>query len=112
MSVQPGHLSLVAAPTGPASVAPHAPVKAERAAPVDEVTADVIGASPPAEVSEQVGAAAAVASQLHEANRELHFSKDHTTGRIIVEVRDLDGNVLRTIPPSKALAIMSGEEEI
>jgi flagellar protein FlaG len=112
MSVQPGHLSLVTAPAAATGVAAHAPVRSERAASVDEAIADVIGSTPPADVSEQVGAAAAVADELRASNRELHFSKDTTTGRIVVEVRDLDGNVLKTIPPSKALAIMSGEERI
>jgi hypothetical protein len=27
---------------------------------------------------------------------------------VIVEVRDLEGNVIGTIPPSKALAVMAG----
>jgi flagellar protein FlaG len=112
MSVQPGHLSLLEAPAGAASRAVHAPAPAGRATAVDEAIADVIGASPPADALDQVGAAAAVVDQLHDSNRELHFSKDHTSGRIIVEVRDLDGNVLKTIPPSKALAIMSGDERI
>ena len=29
---------------------------------------------------------------------------------MIIEVRDLEGNVLKTIPPSKALDILSGAE--
>ena len=29
---------------------------------------------------------------------------------MVIEVRDLDGNVIKTIPPSKALDIMSGAE--
>ena len=39
---------------------------------------------------------------------ELHFSKDSETGRVVIQVRDLDGNVLKTIPPSRALDVMSG----
>ena len=30
--------------------------------------------------------------------------------RVVIEVRDLDGNVIKTIPPAKALDIMSGAE--
>jgi uncharacterized FlaG/YvyC family protein len=52
--------------------------------------------------------AAARAEELARANRELHFEKDQASGRIIVQVRDLEGNVLRTIPPSSALDVMSG----
>ena len=39
--------------------------------------------------------------ELAAANRELHFRRDEATGRIIIEVRTLDGEVLRTIPPSR-----------
>jgi hypothetical protein len=65
-------------------------------------------ASPPPEVLDAVGAAAARAAELRAANRELHFRKDEHSGRVIVEVRDLEGNVIRTIPPSKALDVMAG----
>jgi hypothetical protein len=64
--------------------------------------------SPPAEVLDAVGAAAARAAELRAANRELHFRKDEDSGRVIVEVRDLEGHVIRTIPPSHALAVMDG----
>jgi flagellar protein FlaG len=65
-------------------------------------------ASPPPEVLDAIGAAADRAAELRAANRELHFRKDEASGRVIVEVRDLDGNVIRTIPPSEALDVMSG----
>jgi flagellar protein FlaG len=71
----------------------------------------VLGDVPPApteEVRRQVDRAAEIAAQLHASNRELHFSKDHETGRVVIQVRDLDGNVLKTIPPSRALDVMSG----
>ena len=45
-------------------------------------------------------------------NRELHFSTDESTNRVVIEVRDLDGNVIKTIPPTKALDIMSGDAEL
>ena len=48
------------------------------------------------------------AAELPPQNRELHFGKDEATGRVIVQVRDLDGEVLRTIPPSSALDVMAG----
>ena len=43
-------------------------------------------------------------------NRELHFSRDESSNRVVIEVRDLEGNVLKTIPPAKALDVMSGAE--
>jgi FlaG protein len=65
-------------------------------------------ASPPPDVLDEIGAAADRAEALAAANRELHFRMDDETGRVIVEVRDLDGNVIRTIPPSEALDVMAG----
>jgi uncharacterized FlaG/YvyC family protein len=67
-----------------------------------------VPASPPAEVRAQVEAAARRAEELAANNRELHFAKDAETGRIVIEVRQLDGRVVRTIPPSHALALMTG----
>ena len=65
-------------------------------------------ASPPTEVLDAIGAAAERAAELRSQNRELHFRKDEASGRVIVQVRDLAGNVIRTIPPSSALEIMAG----
>jgi uncharacterized FlaG/YvyC family protein len=65
-------------------------------------------AHPPTEVLDAIGAAAERAAELRADNRELHFHKDEASGRVIVQVRDLAGNVIRTIPPSKALDVMSG----
>jgi hypothetical protein len=44
---------------------------------------------------------------LYERGRELHF--DMAEGRLRIELRDLDGNVLKTIPPSAALEIAGGK---
>ena len=68
--------------------------------------------SPPTEVLDAIGAAAERAAELRSENRELHFRKDEATGRVIVQVRDLAGNVIRTIPPSSALEIMSGAQHL
>ena len=46
---------------------------------------------------------------LQRADRELHFRFD-SDQRIVVDVCDLDGNVLRTIPPELALDIVDGTE--
>lgn len=51
--------------------------------------------------------AAAVADKLRAQHRELHF-EPQKSGRIVVQVRDLEGNVIRTIPPSQAVAIAGG----
>ncbi len=61
----------------------------------------------PPEVLAQVTAAARCAEELARNNRELHFRPDEHSNRIIIEVRDMSGNVLRTIPPSQALDAMT-----
>ena len=85
---------------GDAAVKPGA--ETERAKPAD------IPATPPADVRAQVEEAAKRAAEYAANNRELHFAKDAETGRIVVQVRQLDGRVIRTVPPSHALALMTG----
>jgi uncharacterized FlaG/YvyC family protein len=73
----------------------------------------IVGEVPPAptpEAREMVDKAAERVQELAEQNRELHFSRDEASNRVVIEVRDLEGNVLKTIPPAKALDIMSGAE--
>jgi FlaG protein len=75
----------------------------------------IVGDVPPAptpEARELVAKAADVVQKMHENNRELHFSTDETTRRVIIEVRDLDGNVLKTIPPKSALDFLTGDAEL
>ena len=79
-----------------------APAAKEAAKPSD------IPATPPADVRTQVEEAAKRAAEYAANNRELHFAKDAETGRIVVQVRQLDGRVIRTVPPSHALALMTG----
>ena len=102
----------------PAAPAPTAPPRAPEAQPVeasvpardarDVDTSDVIPASPPPEVLAEVDAAWERAGELAADNRELHFAHDERTGRTIIEVRTLDGEVLRTIPPSEIFDVISG----
>jgi flagellar protein FlaG len=84
------------------------PVETVVAPPATDSVELSLPASPPAEVLDEIGAAANRAHELASLNRELHFLTDEESGRVIVEVRDLEGNVLRTIPPSEALNVMSG----
>jgi hypothetical protein len=72
-----------------------------------EVNVETTPGSPPTEVLEQMHEAGRVAADLHARGRELHF-EPVSTGRVVVQVRDLDGNVIRTIPPAKALEIAAG----
>ncbi len=80
---------------------------------VDHSKDTILGDVPPAptpEAREMVDKAAERVQELHKQNRELHFSRDEASNRVVIEVRDLDGNVIKTIPPAKALDIMSGAE--
>lgn len=65
---------------------------------------------PPDQLLEEMGLAAEVYERLAVRGRELRFRLDPPTGRVSVGVHDSDGNLLYTIPPSKALDIASGED--
>ena len=67
-----------------------------------------IPAAPPEDALREIDRAAARAAELWADKRELHFEMDEDSGRVIVQVRDLDGRVIRTIPPSQALDVLSG----
>jgi hypothetical protein len=83
--------------------------RAAAAAGTDTVI-DSIPPAPTQEAREMVDRAAQVVDDLYKTNRELHFSMDKSTNRVVIEVRDLEGNVLKTIPPAKALDVMAGAE--
>ena len=111
MTFEIGQLTLqsaAAAPAAPARATAEPPPAAKRVPASD--AADVVPASPPPEALAEVDAAWERAGQLAAANRELHFRRDEQSGRTIIEVRTLDGEVLRTIPPARLFDVMSGGE--
>ena len=65
-------------------------------------------AMPPPDALREVDRAAVRAGELWRDKRELHFAVDEGSGRVIVQVRDLEGRVVGTIPPSQALDVLSG----
>ena len=67
---------------------------------------DAIPASPPPELRKEMLVAQRAFEEMRARGRELHF--EMTEGRLRIEMRDLDGNVLRQIPASQALEIASG----
>ncbi|MDP9385084.1 MAG: flagellar protein FlaG [Actinomycetota bacterium] len=69
-----------------------------------------LSSTPPPDALAEVDRAFERVSELAAQNRELHFSRDEASGRIIVQVRDMEGHVLRTIPNSEALHVMAGAE--
>ena len=71
---------------------------------VDRV--DAIPASPPSEVVTEMLAAQRAIADMHARGRTLHFAMDGP--RVRIEVQDLDGNVLKEIPPSRALEVATG----
>jgi len=97
------------APERPAAPAPAAnagfadALKATASA-VDRV--DAIPASPPADVVAEMLAAQRAIDEMHARGRTLHFAMDGP--RVRIEVQDLDGNVLKEIPPSRALEVATG----
>jgi flagellar protein FlaG len=76
---------------------------------LEGVVDDTLPSRPPTDVLDAIQRAADRYDELRSRQRELHFRHDDRANRVVVEVRDLEGNVLRTVPPSKALDIISGE---
>lgn len=109
-------MSFEVPPVGGTPVPPSAPVErtdkpqAANGKDVDAVQLDMIPSSPPEELYDQIDAAASRVDELKADGRELHFSFDNASKRVQIEVRDLKGNVLRTIPPSKALSVATGDK--
>jgi beta-lactamase class A len=75
----------------------------------DAVTVDAIPASPPVDVLAAVATASQAADRLQASGHALRFSVNPPTGRLSVQVTDLDGNALRSVSPSTVLAVASGE---
>jgi hypothetical protein len=63
---------------------------------------------PPMSVWHEVDAAGARADALREEGREVHFDVDPESGRLVIQLRELDGGVLRELKPADAVAIACG----
>jgi uncharacterized FlaG/YvyC family protein len=113
-------MSIQVPPTGPQDAAALAAVQARpqansvgdpntpRLEAVPAAKDDTMPSRPPAEVLAEMEAASRRYDELRSQQRELHFTRDESRNRVVVEVRDLEGNVVRTIPPSKALEVIAG----
>jgi hypothetical protein len=64
--------------------------------------------APPPEVRAEVQGAARAAARLHELGRELRFDQGDD-GRLRVELRDHDGNVLRQVPTPEIFDFAEGK---
>src|SRR3954452_13964703 len=63
----------------------------------------IVGVIPPVPTSDvraEVDRTAERVDELHDQSRELHFSKDLASNRVIIEVRDREGKVIKTLPPT------------
>lgn len=59
-------------------------------------------------VWQECDAAANHVDALREGGREVHFEVDPTSGRLVIQLRELDGGVLRELKPADAAAIAGG----
>lgn len=73
-----------------------------------ELAGAKVASGPPPEVGDEVRAAARAAANLHDLGRELRFERG-ADGSLRVELRDLQGNVLRTVAPTEVLDFAAGK---
>ena len=59
-------------------------------------------------VWQECDAAARYVDALHDCGREVHFEVDQASGRLVVQLRELDGGILRELKPADAVAIADG----
>jgi putative hemolysin len=86
-----------------------APAPAQAAHAADPVTVDTIPASPPPEVQHAIGVANQAYHNLNAQGSEMRFKIDEQTGKLTVEVHDVHGNLMFTVPASTALDVASGQ---
>ncbi|HEY1510403.1 MAG TPA: hypothetical protein VGF93_15455 [Solirubrobacteraceae bacterium] len=74
----------------------------------DTVTVDTIPASPPDEVHDAIGVANQAYQNLKASGSELRFKVNEATGKLSVQVHDVHGNLMFTVPASTVLDVASG----
>ena len=75
---------------------------------VPSVGGEALPSVPPPAVMADVSRAAQRYQELRAQGRELHFDVDINSGKVRVEVRTLDGQVIRQLPLSEALEVAGG----
>jgi hypothetical protein len=109
MSFDIGSVGMTPAPGAPARASKSSNVAAASStSDSDTVTVDTIPASPPAEVQDAMGVANQAYHNLQATGTELRFKVNEATGKLSVEVHDVHGNLLFTVPASTALDVASG----
>jgi hypothetical protein len=86
-----------------------APAPAPAAHSADTVTVDTIPATPPPEVHDAIGVANQAYHNLKSDGSELRFKINESTGKLTVEVHDVHGNLMFTVPASAVLDVASGQ---
>ena len=76
---------------------------ATQAANQEAVVVDAFPSTPPDEVRGEMATASASYDKLAAANQHISFRIDDRSGRLQIQVHDLNGNVLFDLPPDKAL---------
>jgi hypothetical protein len=75
----------------------------------DTVTVDTVPASPPPEVHAAIGVANQAYHNLQASGSEMRFKVNEATGKLTVEIHDVHGNLLFTVPASTVLDVASGQ---
>ena len=60
---------------------------------------------PPMRVWREVDAAGGRADELRDQGREVHFEVDDATGRLVIQLREVDGAVVRELRPAEVFGI-------
>jgi hypothetical protein len=93
--------------SAPAHTAPTRSLQPGTPAP-QAISFEALPSSPPPEVLDEMANAAAVYDRLSAQGRELRFTRDATSGRTQIEVRDRGGNLLGQLSPAQALDLAAG----
>jgi hypothetical protein len=109
MSYDIGSVGRTPAPAPSQTARSSAPAPAQATHAADTVTVDTIPASPPAEVQDAIGVANQAYHNLKAEGTELRFKINETTGKLSVEVHDVHGNLMFTVPSSTVLDVASGQ---
>jgi len=89
---------------GVAATSPSQPIGNEAS-----VSVQTIPSTPPPELLDEIGSAAATYSALQAQGLTVRYSYDAQTRRTSAQLQDAQGQVVRTLTPSEAVALAAGE---
>jgi hypothetical protein len=75
----------------------------------DAVDVSTMPVAPPPDVMNAISTASDAYDQLASAGHHVHFGTDPNTGRLNIQLQDLNGNPIGSLKPSHLLAIAVGE---